>query len=421
MLVFVLNKHGKPLMPCKPRKARLLLKEGKAKVFKRTPFTIQLKCGSSGYKQDVTLGVDSGFVHIGIAAVTEKKEIYAADVTLRSDIVNLNSERRSYRRTRRNRKTWYRKPRFLNRKKPEGWLAPSIQHKLDSHIKVIDQVKKILPITKIIVEVAAFDIQKIKNPEINGSQYQQGEQLGFWNTREYVLYRDNHTCQHCKGKSKDKILNVHHIETRKTGGDRPENLITLCETCHKKHHVGSIKLKASKAKGYKAETFMSMVRWRIVNQLRETGNIVHHTYGYITKRNRIEAKVEKSHINDAFIIAEGNGQTRTDTHYYQKQVRKCNRKLFKGIRSHIRNTAPRLVKGYQRFDKVLWRGIECFIFGRRQKGYFDLRNIYNNQKVTVSANVKDLTLLETAKTLLTERRTAIPPCNKLQGIFAGLS
>ena len=408
MLVFVLNKEGKPLMPCKPRKARLLLKEGKARVVNRTPFTIQLLFGSSGYKQDITLGVDSGFTHVGISAVTEKKELYAADVNLRTDIVKLNSERRSYRRTRRNRKTWYRKSRFFNRKKPEGWLAPSMQHKLDSHIKIIGQVKKILPITEIIVEIAAFDIQKIKNPDVNGEQYQQGEQLGFWNTREYVLYRDSHTCQHCKGKSKDKILNVHHIESRQTGGDRPGNLITLCETCHKKHHAGQIKLKVSKAKGYKAETFMSMVRWRIVNQLREAGNIVRHTYGYFTKRKRIEAKIEKSHINDAFVIGGGNGQKRSEQHYYQKQVRKCNRKLFKGIRSHIRNTAPRFVKGYQRFDKVSWKGIECFIFGRRQKGYFDLRNIHDNPKVTASANVKDITLLESAKTLLTERRAAIP-------------
>lgn len=405
MLVFVLNKHGKPLMPCKPRKARLLLKEGKAKVIKRTPFTIQLKFGSTGYKQNITLGVDSGFTHIGISAVTKKEELYAADVNLRTTIVKLNAERKSYRRTRRNRKTWYRKPRFLNRKKPEGWLAPSIQHKLDSHIKIINQVKKILPITEIIVEVASFDIQKIKNPDINGVQYQQGEQLGFWNTREYVLYRDGHTCQHCRGKSKDKILNVHHIESRQTGSDRPGNLVTLCETCHKKHHAGQIKLKVSKAKGYRAEAFMSMVRWRIINQLHEEGNIVRHTYGYITKRNRIELYIEKSHINDAFIIAGGNGQERAESHYYQKQVRKCNRKLFKGIRSHIKNTAPRFIKGFRCWDKVLWRGIECFIWGRRITGYFDIRKLCG-EKIASSANVKELILLESAKPILTERKMA---------------
>ena len=163
MVVYVLNRHGKPLMPCHAAKARILLKQGKAKVAQRTPFTIQLLYGSSGYRQPVTLGVDSGYSHIGLSAVTEKKEVYSAEVELRTDIVKLLSERRKYRRARRYRKTRYRKPRFLNRRRPEGWLAPSIQHKLDSHIKAIEQVKKILPITAINIEVAAFDIQKIKN------------------------------------------------------------------------------------------------------------------------------------------------------------------------------------------------------------------------------------------------------------------
>lgn len=402
MLVFVLNKNKNPLMPTTPRKARLLLKEGKAKVIKRTPFTIQLKYGSTGYKQPITLGVDSGFKYIGLSATTEKQEVYAGDVQLRSDIVDLNSERRQYRRTRRSRKTRYREPRFLNRgNKSKGWLAPSIQHKLDSHIKIIAQIKSILPITKTIVEVAAFDVQKIKNPEVKNEQYQKGEQLGFWNVREYVLYRDGHKCQHCKGKSKDKILNVHHIESRKTGGDRPSNLIVLCKTCHDKHHKGKIKLKIKKANGFKAEAFMSMVRWKLINQLKESGENVSHTYGYFTKHKRIKNGLTKSHINDAYVIANGNGQSRLDVHYKQKQVRKCNRKLFKGIRSHIKNTAPRFIKGFQRFDKVMWNGIECFVFGRRKTGYFALRKL-DGTKIHSSAKVKDLTLLESAKTLLTE-------------------
>ena len=266
MLVYVIGKHGKPLMPCSPRKARILLREGKARVVKRTPFTIQLLYSSSGYKQRITLGVDSGYKSVGLSAVTEKQELYNAEVKLRTDIVKLNSERRQSRRTRRNCKTRYRKPRFLNRKKPEGWLAPSIQHKLDSHIKIISQVKQILPITEIRIEVTAFDIQKIKNPEIEGEQYQHGEQKDFWNVREYVLYRDGHTCQYCKGKSGDKVLEVHHIESRQTGGDRPVNLITLCLTCHNQVLQGKLKAKSSNC--FKAETFMSMVRWRLIDLLK---------------------------------------------------------------------------------------------------------------------------------------------------------
>lgn len=403
MLVYVLNKHGKPLMPCKPSKARKLLKGGKAKVVQRTPFTIQLLYGSSGYKQSVTLGVDSGYTHIGLSAVTAKQEVYSSEIKLRDDIVKLNSERRQYRCFRRYRKTWYRQPRFLNRKKPEGWLPPSIQHKLDSHIKAIEQVKKILPVTHINIEVAAFDIQKIKNPGISGADYQNGEQAGFWNVREYILYRDNHTCQACKGKSKDSVLKVHHIVSRQVGGDRPGNLVTLCKTCHEKYHQGKLKLDFKPSRGFKAETFMSTVRWKLVNVLKETGNTVSHTYGHLTKQRRISLGLPKSHINDAFIIAGGNYQQRSKVYYFIQQVRKCNRKLFKGARSHIRNTAERYIKGFQRYDKVSWRGIECFIFGRRKTGYFELRKL-DGTKIHASAKVSELKLLERARTFLIERR-----------------
>ena len=313
-------------------------------------------------------------------------------------MVKLNSERRQYRRARRGRNTWYRQPRFDNRKKHEGWLAPSIQNKLDSHIKLIERVKAILPISKIDIEVAAFDIQKIKNPEISGKEYQNGVQKDSWNAREYVLYRDNHTCQHCKGKSKNPILEVHHIISRQIGGDAPDNLLTLCETCHDKVSKGKLILDVKIPKGFKPETFMSMVRWKLVNVLRDSGNIVHHTYGYITKFDRIALGLEKSHSTDAFVIAGGTMQERSVT-YLIKQVRKCNRKLFKGDRSHIKNTAPRLILGFQRYDKVLWNKIECFVFGRRKTGYFELRTL-EGTKIHASSKAKDLKLLETANTFL---------------------
>ncbi len=399
--VYVLNMRGKPLMPTTPRKAKMLLKEGKAKIVKRTPFTIQIKYATGETKQPIILGIDSGFLHIGVSATTEKKEVYSADVNLRSDIVKLNSERRQYRRARRNRKTWYREPRFLNRKKPEGWLAPSIQHKLDSHLKLIDNVKQLLPITKIIIEVAAFDIQKIKNPEISGTGYQNGVQRDSWNTREYVLHRDNHTCQHCRGKSKDPILETHHIVTRQIGGDAPDNLLTLCQTCHKKVSKGKLKLDVKIHKSFKPETFMSIVRWKLVNNLRDAGNLVNHTYGYITKFDRIALGLEKSHNTDAFVIAGGTMQEQNSVPFLIQQVRKCNRKLFKGDRSHIKNTAERYISGFQRFDKVLWNGTECFVFGRRKTGYFELRQL-DGTKVHASAKAKELFLLETANTFLIE-------------------
>lgn len=415
-LVYVLNQKGDPLMPCSPRKAKMLLKECKAKVVKRSPFTIQLTTSTGEAKQDIALGVDCGYSHVGLAGVSRKQELFSAEVNLRGDIVKLNSERRQYRRSRRSRKTWYRKPRYLNRKKASVWLAPSIQHKLDSSLKLTGKVKKILPITKINVEVAAFDIQKIKDPDIEGKGYQNGGQKNFWNTREYVIYRDNHTCQICKGRSKDPVLEVHHLESRQTGGDRPDNLITLCSTCHRKVSKGKLELMVKLQEGFKAQTFMNTVRWKLVNKLRELGNNVSHTYGYITKSKRIELGLSKSHSNDAFIIAGGNSQQRTSGYLIQ-QVRKCNRKLFKGIRSHIRNTAPRFVKGFQRFDKVLWKGIECFVSGRRKTGYFDIRML-TGEKLSASAKYSQLKLLESSKTLLIERRMALPPFPYGKGLRA---
>jgi len=399
--VFVKNQRNKPLMPTTPAKARILLKQGKAKVVKRTPFTIQLLYPTGETKQEITLGVDTGYKFIGLSAVSKKEELFSAQVELRTDISKLLKERRMYRRARRERKTRYRKPRFLNRAnaRKKGRLMPSVQHKLDSHIKLVNKVSELLPISKVRMEIAAFDIQKIKNPEIKGKGYQNGEQKGFSNTREYVLYRDSHKCQLCKGKSKDKILNVHHIISRIEGGtNQPDNLITLCKTCHSEFHKGIVELKAKPKKSFKAETLMSIIRWRIIDQLKALYIDVETTYGYETKEKRLESGIEKSHINDAFVIANGSIQKRNQS-YLIKQVRKQNRKLFKGARSHIRNTAPRFLFGFQRFDKVLFEGNEYFIYGRRVIGRFKLFSLESGI-IKEEPSYKRLKLLETKNTFV---------------------
>ena len=288
-MVYVISSSGQPLMPTENHaKVRILLKTKKAKVIKRCPFTIQLAYDSTTYTQDITLGVDSGSKHIGLSATAKNKVLFESDVELRNDIVDLLSTRRQNRRARRNRKTRYRKPRFNNRKRKDGWLAPSVQTKIDTHLTVIRKVHEILPISKIIVEVASFDIQKIQAVQTGksvpeGTDYQKGDQLGFWNVREYVFFRDGHQCQCCKGKLKDKILNVHHIESRKTGGDAPNNLITLCETCHTGHHKGTVKLPKTIHRGmsFRDAAFMGIMRWAFYNKLKEIYPNVNLTYGYI--------------------------------------------------------------------------------------------------------------------------------------------
>ncbi len=414
MFVYVLNCHGQPLMPCQPRKARLLLQEGKAKVVKMVPFTIQLLYGSSGYKQAISLGVDAGTQQIGVSATTEQQVLFEAEVLPRSDIQELLATRSQLRRARRRRKTRYRQVRFLNRKKSDGWLAPSVQHKVEAHLKTIRLVHKILPVRTTTIEVAQFDIQKIRHPEIEGKAYQVGPQSGFWNVREYVLFRDHHCCQWCRGKSKDPILNVHHIESRKTGGHSPDNLITLCETCHDLIHRTQQEHKIKrKSSTFRDATQMGIIRWHIYEQTKALFQNVHLTYGYITKRSRISHHLEKSHLIDARCISTHPGAISDSTWYLIKCVRRNNRQLHKAtIRKggkRQRNTAPKYVHGYRLFDCVRYENDACFVFGRRSSGYFDLRTL-NGTKIHASANCKKLTMVQRVSALLVERqRASFPP------------
>lgn len=411
MLVYIINKNKIPLMPCKPTKARKLLQQGKAKVITLTPFVIQLNFGSSGYKQQTTLGVDAGSKHVGLSVTTEKQELFSLQLELRTNIVDLLSTRRQNRRARRNRKTRYRKPRFLNRTstKKEGWLAPSIQNKIETHVKMVDKICKFLPITNIIVETASFDIQKIKNPDIQSIEYQQGNQLDFGNVREYVFFRDGHKC-HGKLKCNNKILNVHHIESRKTGGNSSDNLITLCEDCHKAYHKGTLKLNFKRGQTFKDAIFMGIMRWSTYNKLKEMYPNIKLTYGYITKTNRINNKIEKSHTSDAYCITGNLKAKRLDNSYFIKQVRRHNRQIHKcnilkcGIKK--RNQSSKYVFGFQLFDKVNYNNKECFIFGRRASGSFDIRQL-DGTKLSAGINYKKLKLIEKSKTLLWERRARV--------------
>ena len=413
-MVYVISQNGQPLMPTENHtKVRILIKNKRAKVIKKCPFTIQLLYRNTNYTQEITLGVDSGSKHIGLSATTKNKVYFESDVELRNDIVDLLSTRRQNRRSRRNHKTRYRKPRFDNRKRKDGWLSPSVRNKIDSHLTVIRKAHEILPISKIIVEVASFDIQKIKNPTISGKDYQQGEQLGFWNIREYVLFRDNYTCQCCKGKSKNKILNVHHIESRRTGGNAPNNLITLCETCHTGYHKGTVILPKNIKRGmsFRDATFMGILRWSMYNKLKELYSNVSLTYGYITKNTRIENSLPKNHYIDARCIS-GNPLAVSDgVVYYQKKIRCHNRQIHKntilkgGIRK--RNQAKYEIKGYRLFDTGAYKGNVYILFGRRNSGFFDIRTLDGTKVNKGSVSYKKLRLIQPNSNYLIEYRKQI--------------
>src|SRR5574344_314135 len=416
-MVYVINKQGTTLMPTERfGKVRRMLKNSLAHVVRRIPFTIQLDYDTTDFTQPVTLGIDAGSKYIGVSVTTTEKELYAADVELRNDIVEKLSTRREQRRTRRSRLR-YRKARFNNRvsSKHKGWMVPSIENKIQTHLTVVRNAYKILPISKIVVETASFDIQKIKNPNVDGEDYQNGEQMGFWNIREYVLWRDGHTCQHCHGKSKDSVLNVHHLESRRTGGNSPSNLITLCETCHKSYHRGEFELKIKRVKPLRDAAFMGIMRWAFYKRIKKEYPNVSMTFGYITKSTRITNNLPKEHYVDARCIS-GHPQAKPIGYYfYQKKVRCQNRQIhkanfLKGGRKRL-NQAPYIVRGFRLFDLVSYEGSAYYVFGRRTSGYFDIRKLDGTKVNKGSINCKKLKLINTQKTILTERRnsSSIPP------------
>ena len=421
-MVYVISKNGQPIMPTKDhRKVRLLLNEGKAKVVRREPFTIRLTGNSKTYVQPVTLGVDAGSKHVGLSACTEKAEIFSAELQPRNDVVKLLSTRREFRGARRNRKKRHRAPRFKNRthSKHKGWLAPSVEVKIHNHVQGIAFVMRILPISCIRVETAEFDTQRLKaylegKPLPEGEDYQHGEMYDEYNVRQYILHRDNYTCQCCGAAPTEKKpvkLHVHHLESRKTGGNAPNNLITLCLSCHKKLHAGLVALPDSKRKrGHRLRdaAFMGIMRKTLIQRLRSMCDVpITETYGYITKAIREKYEIKKTHTSDARIIAKGEETHRVCPTLLLKPVRRHNRQIHKatilkgGVRK--KNQAPKYVFGFQLFDGVaLPSGETGFVFGRRSSGSFDVRHL-DGRKISAGVSHKKLQPIEKAKSLLAER------------------
>jgi len=339
MRVFVLNMRKEPLMMTSSRKARLLLKRGEAVVVRRSPFTIQLKYASGERKQEISCGVDSGYSHIGFSCVTERQELVRGEVAVDNFTVKHLIEKSMYRKNRRN-KLRYREPRYLNRKRSDGWLPPSVERRYQTHIHLITLLKKLLPISDIIVETASFDIQKLNNPEITSEGYQQGS-LYKSNVRAFILAREKNTCQLCKeGYSKTDHWHKHHIIPRSQGGtDKPDNIALLHEKCHDKLHAKGLYKQLEKNKQYKEPTFMNIVKGKFKEDLN-----CKTVFGYETFVKRNELQLKKSHSNDAFVIAGGSTQNRC-FEYMVKQKRRNNRSLQlnrKGSKPSIRRQRHKL-------------------------------------------------------------------------------
>ncbi len=409
--VYVQDANGEPLMPTQRFGAvRRWLKAGRAVVVCREPFTIRLVDREEGYVQPVAAGIDLGTAHVGISAVTDWAEVFAGEFKLRDDISKLLTTRRMFRRSRRGRKTRYRQPRFLDRKHRDE-LPPSICAKVDETLKLLDLLARILPVAHWTFEVGNFDPHRLAQPDVAGEAYQHGDQYGYANVREYVLHRDHHTCQNPRCPGSDPVLTVHHIRPRCEGGsDRPANLITLCQTCHDHHHHDH-PLDLQAPPPLRAATQFNVVKTYVIRAVDHLNHSI--TFGYITKTDRQALNLPKSHVNDAFVIAGGTTtQQRTTVHYLGQFFRRQNRKLTKGVRSHLRNTIPHAF-GFKRGDRVrLPEGREGFIYGLRTSGRFDVRTL-TGEVLSRSISYRKLQRLEMARTLRIEHlhlpEAAFPP------------
>jgi len=382
--VFVLNKQGKPVMPCSYAKSKRMVKKGAARVVKRFPFTIQLNFECENVVQEVNLGIDTGFGNIGFSATTEKEELICGTLVLDGRTKERLDERRMYRRNRRNR-LWYRKQRFDNRisTKKESWLPPSTERRYQTHLTLINRLKKILPISSITLEFAKFDIQKLKNPDIEGQDYQQGNLYQYQNVRSYLMAREKGKCQFCGQDFKNQPSHVHHIKPRsQDGNNQVDNLAILHEKCHEKIHREHLENQLkSNSKDYKQSTFMSIIHkrfWRDIPDLKVT-------YGNITFVNRTRLNLSKAHYNDAFVISGGTNQKRSEPLeinqvHRNNRVLQLNRKGFKpSIKKEKSKVNPRdlfWIKKKQYVCKGMFSYGRYILFGTvKKKEYFKFSEV----------------------------------------------
>ncbi len=411
MFVYVISKDGKALMPCKPAIARLLLKDKKAKVKSRMPFTIKLTIDSTEYVQPVVGGMDTGSKTIGACATGNGHVLYQAEITMRNDVSKKMQRRAMYRRTRRGRKCRYRPVRWLNRanSKKDGRLAPSLISKIESHLREKKQMESILPISEWHVETASFDIHKITNPDV--IDYQNGNQKGYYNVKAYILDRDDYKCQCGRGKScqakKDSVLEVHHVIFRSNGGtDTPSNLITLSKDCHASLHEKAFELKGKKSIT-KHATEIGVVKARLKKQWDFM-----ESFGYETKFQREQVlQLPKSHANDAIAICCEHGElVKQDNNiFYKKHVSSGDYQQTKGVRSQMKIPTGKLF-GLRKHDYIKTTKGFGFIKGKRSSGFFATGNIHG-KTLTASVSIKKDTVRLTARstTLITQENALTSP------------
>lgn len=388
MKVFVLSQEGTPLMPTTPRRARRWLTVKRARVVRREPFTIQLRFQTTAYTQPATVGVDTGSHTVGLAAIANREVLFQAEIHLRTDISGKLSRRRAYRRTRRSRKTRYRPARWANRRRPSGWLAPSLCSKAEATVKAVRFVAKVLPIGPITVEIGSFDTQKMQNPEVSGVAYQQGQLQGYL-LREYLLYKWQRRCAYCH--TSGVPLQVEHLlPTSRGGSDRASNLVIACACCNQRkgsqtaEEFGYAHLQLQAKHPLKDAAHVSSIKTSVLQQLAQQfgAERVAVTYGYETKYQRIQVLgLAKSHANDAVAIACARGETvKAASSLYQiRCLARGNYQVSNGKRSEHKVWASKKLQGWKLYELVEAKGQMGYIGGRRVKGAFVVKDIVSGK------------------------------------------
>ncbi len=404
--VFVIDSNLKPLAPCKAGMARSLLNANKAAVFRQSPFTIILKKEVQASPEPIEIKIDAGSKTTGFALVQGEKVVFCAELSHRGQAIKNSIEsRRSLRRNRRNRKTRYRQARFLNRARPKGWLAPSLEHRVLTIMTWVRKFIKLAPIGSIISELVRFDLQRVENPEISGIEYQQGELQGY-EVREYLLEKWDRKCAYCGAKNVP--LQVEHIHPKSKGGsNRISNLALACEPCNTRKGVQSItdflvkqpdvlkKVLVQAKRPLKDAAAVNSTRWALLNALKTTGLPVTTGSGGQTKFNRTRLNLPKAHWLDAACVGQiENLEVLTNQPLLIRATGSGNRQMIQNDKFGF----PR--KGYHAKQKVKdWNtgDIVVVVSGKysglsnmrlkavRFKGAFDIR-LTDGKIISVSRN-----------------------------------
>lgn len=404
MLVYVLNKNGNKLMPCKPAKARKLLRDKKARIVNHVPFTIQLTWDCEENVQEVIIGIDKGAKYTGFCAICKQGVLISGVINHRCGIKERIENRAGIRRQRRSR-LWYRKPRFKNRgsSKRSGRLPPSIKANVEEVVRVINKLP--IPLSNIIVEDVLIDIAKLNNLDLQGVGYQQSERLNE-NLRLACLLRDNFTCQYCK--KKNIKLEAHHIiPVCKGGKDSIKNLITLCNKDHTDLHKGKITIGIKGVSGFADKMAQRTMQGKkyLYNMLDKFGDVA-TIFGYQTSEYRKEKQLEKDHDIDAFCVANyfNNYKINYDkSHFFNvtfrpRQTRKCYFDLPRRSIGRVKYKVNESLNGFKKGDIVMiknkWVKQINSIYS---SGYLAFKRIKGEPS---SALTKDCKLLLKQKTIV---------------------